>query len=367
MADSNKTEQPTPHHRDKAHKKGQVARSRDVSSAVALAGAGAVLFWQGAQCAAHWSSLLQRSLDLAATEQITFGSPLLLWNSVAVLRGIVPVLSASVVLAVAAGVMQGGPVFAVGGLLPKMERLSPAKKLQQMFSLTGLSSLLKSLLPFTAILFVGVHELQSHWGTIVCTSFLDLRACCRLMLSMAVEVGWKSALILLGWSGVDYFLTWRKMEGDLRMSRQELRDDFKETEGNPQIKARIRKIQRSVRRQQLLRATETATVVVTNPTHYAVALRYEIEMEAPVVVSKGRDLLAQRIKDVARWQAIPIMENPPLAQALYRTVEVGQAIPAKLYTAVAEILVLVFQAQAKVRQQAPSAAANPGRGERENR
>lgn len=131
------------------------------------------------------------------------------------------------------------------------------------------------------------------------------------------------------------------------------------------IKARIRKIQRSVRRQQLLRATETATVVVTNPTHYAVALRYELEMEAPVVVSKGRDLLAQKIKDVARWQAIPIMENPPLAQALYRTVEVGQAIPAKLYTAVAEILVAIFQAKAKVRQQVATAAANPRRGERE--
>ena len=90
---------------------------------------------------------------------------------------------------------------------------------------------------------------------------------------------------------------------------------------------------------KLLRDTETATVVVTNPTHYAVALRYELEMEAPVVVSKGRDLLAQKIKDIARWQAIPIMENPPLAQALYRTVEVGQTIPAKLYTAVAEVLV----------------------------
>ena len=154
-----------------------------------------------------------------------------------------------------------------------------------------------------------------------------------------------------------------KMEGDLRMSRQEIREDIKETEGSPETKGRIRKIQRSLRRQQALRATETATVVVTNPTHYAVALLYELEMEAPVVVAKGRNLLAQRIKEVARWQGIPIMENPPLAQALYRAVEVGQSIPAKLYTAVAEILVLVYRAQAKYEPQdipAESVPSGPG-------
>jgi flagellar biosynthesis protein FlhB len=173
---------------------------------------------------------------------------------------------------------------------------------------------------------------------------------------LLLGVGWKSALILLAWSGIDYLLAWQKMEGDLRMSRQEVREDVKETEGSPETKARIRRIQRSLRRQQLLRATETATVVVTNPTHFAVALRYELDMESPVVVSKGRDLLAQRIKEAARWQGIPIIENPPLAQALYRAVEVGQTIPAKLYAAVAEILVLVYQAQAKVRQQQAGAA-----------
>jgi len=357
MADSNKTEKPTPHRRDKARKQGQVARSRDLSSALGLAGAGAVLLWLGHESVARWGDLLRRSLNVGASGQLTSTGPLLLWSSVEVLRAMVPVLSASLVLAVAGGVMQGGMVFAGEALAPKFERLSPAKKLQQMFSLAGLSGLLKSLLPFGAILFFGVQVLQSHWEALQRASFLDLHAFSDFLLELLLEVGWKSALILLAWSGIDYFLTWRKMEGDLRMTRQELRDDFKETEGNLQIKARIRRIQRSLRRQQLLKATETATVVVTNPTHYAVALRYEMEMEAPVVVAKGRDLLAQRIKDVARWQGIPAMENPPLAQALYRAVEVGQAIPAKLYTAVAEILVLVYQAQAKVRQQQTGAAS----------
>ena len=236
-----------------------------------------------------------------------------------------------------------------------------------MFSLTGLSALLKSLLPFSAILFVGVSVLKEHWSQFVLASYLSRQVFAGLVLGTVVEVGWKSVLVLLAWAGIDYLLAWRKMETELRMSRQELRDDFKETEGNPETKARIRRIQRTLKRQQLLRATETATVVVTNPTHYAVALQYEMDMEAPVVVSKGSDLLAQKIKEVARWHGIPIMENPPLAQALYRAVEVGQAIPAKLYTAVAEILVVVYHAQAEVRRQrsGPQAKTSKPPGEQQ--
>src|SRR5271166_4796654 len=241
MADSNKTEKPTPHRRDKARKQGQVARSRDLSSGLGLAGAGAVLLWLGHESVARWGDLLRRSLNVGASGQLTSTSPLLLWSSVEVLRAMLPVLSASLVLAVAGGVMQGGMVFAGEALAPKFERLSPAKKLQQMFSMTGLSGLLKSLLPFAAILFVGVQALRSHWADLVGSCFLSLHAFLALLLAMVLDVSWKSALVLLAWSGIDYFLTWQKMESDLRMTRQEIRDDFKETEGSPETKARIRR------------------------------------------------------------------------------------------------------------------------------
>jgi flagellar biosynthetic protein FlhB len=148
---------------------------------------------------------------------------------------------------------------------------------------------------------------------------------------------------------VDYLLLWWKSEGDLKMSRQDLRDEMKQTEGNPASKARIRKIQRQSRRKQMLKAAETATVVVTNPTHYAVALRYEPNMSAPVVVAKGLDNLAAKIKEIAWKFDIPVMENRPLAQALYKSVEIGDPIPSALYHAVAEILVLIFKAQTEVR------------------
>jgi flagellar biosynthetic protein FlhB len=143
------------------------------------------------------------------------------------------------------------------------------------------------------------------------------------------------------------------------MTREEVREDFKETEGHPAIRARIRRLQREMRRRRMLRDVARATVVVTNPNEFAVALEYKPEsMGAPVVVAKGRNLLAQRIKREARWHGIPLVENPPLAQALYRAAEVGQAIPAKLYAAVAEILAFIYRTQGLMNPP-PARGGNP--------
>jgi flagellar biosynthetic protein FlhB len=253
-------------------------------------------------------------------------------------------------LSLGGSLAQGGFVFSPEALQPKAERLSPAQKLGQIFSLTGLSGLLKSLLPFAAVAYFGITSLFNHWSTLILASNTNLWTFSRFLLSVVFEVTWKSALVLLVWSCVDYFLTWRKNENDLRMSRDELKQEMKETDGNPQVKMRIRRIQRQMRRQFMLKETERATVVVVNPTHFAVALLYEMDMDAPIVLAKGKNLLAQKMKEIARWKEIPILENPPLAQALYKTVDVGQTIPAKLYTAVAEVLAFVFRAQAQVKQ-----------------
>jgi len=152
----------------------------------------------------------------------------------------------------------------------------------------------------------------------------------------------------VAWAALDYAverMAWNKKS---RMTKQEMRDEVKETMGNPQVKGRIRRIQNAMRRRKVKADISRASVVVTNPTEYAVALEYRPEeMAAPSVVAKGRNLLAQRIKREANWLGIPIIENPPLAQALYRTVEVGQAIPAKLYAAVAEILAFIYRLQGR--------------------
>jgi flagellar biosynthetic protein FlhB len=171
----------------------------------------------------------------------------------------------------------------------------------------------------------------------------------HLIGSILLELCWKSGLILLIWAGVDFMLLWLKNEGDLKMSRQDIKDELRQSEGNPESKARVRRLQKQSRRRRMLRAAETATVIITNPTHYAVALRYEVNMKAPIVVAKGLDNLAAKIKEIAWRMDIPLIENRPLAQALYKTVEVGDPIPSALYHAVAEILVLIYKAQAEVK------------------
>jgi flagellar biosynthetic protein FlhB len=159
-----------------------------------------------------------------------------------------------------------------------------------------------------------------------------------------VEVLWKAAAFFVLFGVIDLFRQKRRFAKQMKMSKQELRDEVKETEGNPQIKMRIRRLQRDVRRRRMMEDVKTATALIVNPTHYAVAIRYHHEtMPAPVVVAKGKNYLAQRIRARALDHQIPLIENPPLAQALYKSVDVGQQIPAHLYRAVAEILAYIYK------------------------
>jgi len=350
MADSSKTEQATPKRRNKAREEGQVARSRELPGVFALAAVAGVIGMMAPTAVTHWSVLYRNTLDTAASSNIETNGPVLFWSAVEVMRWIVPILLAAMALSVFSGLAQGGINFAPGALALKFDRFNPASKLGQIFSPVGLSNLLKSLLPFTAILWIAVSSVRANWETMVHASSLGLRVFAGFVGSMIFELTWKAGLVLLAWSAVDYVLTLKKMDSDMKMTKQEVRQEYKETDGNPVIKSRIRQVQRAMRKRQSLKAAATATVIVTNPTHYAVALRYETDMPAPMVVAKGRNLLAEKIKQLARDNGIMLVENKPLAQALYKSVEVGDSIPSKLYQAVAEILALVFRAQAEVRR-----------------
>lgn len=350
MADSSKTEQATPRHRLKAREQGQVTRSRELTGAVSMfvvAGVMAIIARNGV---AQWTDFFRNTLSSASTDSIEPNGPLLFWTSIQALRWVFPFQIAAFVVALGAGLAQGGFVFAPEALSLKFDRFSPAQRLSQVFSLTSVSSVLKSLLPFAAIAWVGYACIRSHWVEILGSSYVDARAFTNIVAGMLLEICWKSGLILLLWSAVDYLLLWMKSEGDLKMSRQEIREEMKDSEGNPANKARIRRLQRQNRRKQMIKAAETATVVITNPTHYAVALKFQLDMPAPLVVAKGLDLLALKIKEIAQDRGVPIMENRPLAQALYKGVEVGDAIPSALYHAVAEILVMVYRAQDEVKR-----------------
>jgi flagellar biosynthesis protein FlhB len=365
MAEQNKTEKATPRRRQKAREQGQVARSRDLVAGVGTMTAVLLLSWQLRAFAGDWRALLRGELDDAAARQEQL---IPAWRDhLNVFRGVVLAAGLSWLLATASGLAQGGLVIAPTALAPNLNRLNPGSKLGQLFSLSALSRLLKSLLPAGLIVYFGVAVVARDWFLLPALLHARARTVLAFVGSHVLEVAWKASLALLAWSAADYMLERQRHENELKMSRQDLRDEFKETEGNPAVKQRIRRLQRQARRRRMLQEVERAAVVVTNPTEFAIALEYRVDMDAPVVVAKGRDLLAAQIKEAARWRGIPLVENPPLAHALYRAVEVGQAIPPQLYTVVAEILAAIWRAQARAGQTAgqtaaPTAmAAAPGR------
>jgi flagellar biosynthesis protein FlhB len=358
LADANRSEQPTGKRRQDARKRGQVVRSRELASALALLVIVLVVGLQAGIRVGPWRSLLGQMLDAGKrgnseiVNSVTpvIGALMLRWLALPL------VLLWSVV--VASSVAQGGLVFSVEALQPNPERLNPVTNIGQLFSLAGLNRLLKSLLPAAAMLFLAFGIVRRDWTQVMSSSRASLPALLNWMFGRWFEIAWKCGLVLLAWSGADYFFQRQQHENSLKMTKQEVRQDMKDTEGNPLVRGEIRKRRRAMRARWTMKDVERATAIITNPTHFAVALEYRPQtMPAPVVVAKGMNRIAARIKETARWHNIPIVENPALAQALYRATEVGEAIPAKLYTAVAEILAFLFRTQASLRSQVLAARA----------
>jgi flagellar biosynthetic protein FlhB len=347
VSQGSKTEKPTPRRRQKAREKGQVARSRDLMGSMAAMTGILVLAAQLPTFAGKWRALLSRMLGAAGHGEMGDGVVWLNWNGNLVLQATGLVLLLTWMTALVAAVAQGGLVLAPVALQPNLSRLSPVSRMQQLFSLPALGRLFKSLLPVAAVIALAVNLLTRDWTALLGLAHRNPHGLAVFSLGRIFEIAWKSALVLLIWSGMDYLLERQRVEGDLRMSRQELVDEYKEVEGHPAIKGRIRRLQRQMRKRRMLEEVKRASVVVTNPTEFAIALEYGPLVPAPVVVAKGRNLVARQIKEIARWQGIPLVENPPLAHALYRAVEVGQAIPPKLYAVVAGILAALFRAQEK--------------------
>ena len=349
MADESKTEQATPRRREKARERGQVARSRELPSALALLTVTFMVWWQAEVWKLQWRDFLAHNLSLPSDDMKAYLT-LLQRTAMLVIRWGAPPLLMSWLIAAGGIVAQGGFVFAPAALEPKPEKLNPASNLGKVLSLNSLRTLLKSLLPVAYLVYLGVTLITAQWDKILRASFLTPRAASGWIFEQAYGMAWKAGLVFAVWFLFDYLLERLSFEKQLRMSRQEIREEAKETEGQPLIRTRVRRLQRQMRKRRMLKDVARASVVVTNPTEYAVALEYRPEeMAAPSVVAKGRNLLAQRIKREANWHGIPIIENPPLAQALYRTVDVGQAIPAKLYAAVAEILAFIYRLQGRTR------------------
>ena len=356
-----RTEQATQHRRDKARRDGDILHSRELSAAAATLAGVIALGTLGAGSLIAWRKTFASFLSLGSEahwEPDQIASTLHALRSLMISVFAAPALTMAAVAAaaLAMGLVQvGGVQFHFESIAPKFERVSPIANVKNLFSLRAVAKLAKSLIP-AAILAIFAVQRMGRQLSIPAFSTVRIEAIGTDAYGLLLATAW----LLFGWSAIDFLVEWRSRESRLKMSKQDLRDEFKETEGNPQIRGRIRGLQRQMWRSQVKNDVAKAAVVLTNPTHFAVALSFDFTtMEAPKVLAKGRNLLAEEIKSEARWAGVPIVENPPLARSLYRSVEVGKAIPTDLYAAVAAILAYLYRqrVEAEMRERRTREAA----------
>lgn len=363
---SERTEKATPRKRQQAAERGDRVHSRELVAASGTLAGVLALNQLAERWSGGWGAIYQTFLALGAPQAWTGDrapeTVLAIRHAVAIVLSPLLLLFAFITgAALLAAVAQGGGVqFHVEALQPKWERLNPIANLKNLASLRGLTRLAKSLIPVAILLALAIRKIEEQ-SLIPPLSVERL----HIMFSTVYDILLDTSFILFAWSTVDYLVEWRSWESRLRMSRQELREEYKQTEGNPQIRGKIRALRRQMRRRRMKADVSRASVVITNPTHYAVALSFDFEtMDPPRVLAKGRDLLAEQIKSDALWAGIPIVENPPLARSLYRHVDEGRAIPFDLYSAVAAILAYLYRQQVEERvrrEQARRKAATPAR------
>ena len=347
-----RTEKASQHRRQKAQKDGDRPRSRELLSAAALLGGSLALGWAARGWTPQWRARYEGALAMSRMPDPNVDALGVAVRSL-IVAGAAPcllvMLSAATASVAVAFAQNRGVSVHPAALSPKWNRVNPIENAKQLFSSRAIVRLGKSLVPVIILTLQLVHHLTAlaHVPVFSLERLPDVFAAAY---SMLVTTAW----VLLAWSVVDYLVEWRQWESRLKMSKQDVRDEMKETEGNPQLKGRIRGLQRQMRSRTIRADVRKASVVITNPTHYAVALSFDLNtMEAPKVLAKGRDLVAAQIRQEARWAGVPLVENPPLARSLFRAVEPGQSIPVELYAAVAAILAYLFrqEAEARIRQE----------------
>jgi flagellar biosynthetic protein FlhB len=340
----------TPHRRQEAREKGQVAFSQDLGSAATLMLAILLLMLLGGAVIASCTSLMRG--QLGNVPQLVVDQETLLNEWLGITLGIgavtLPILGLMALGSILTSILQVGFLWVPERLAPDWSRLSPLAGLQRIFSLTGTMRLGFGLVKVVVVTIVATIVLWQRWDDVLRAGALDIPSLARFLIDISQDTMLWTALALLILAIFDFALHRWKHEQDLRMTHQEVREEMKNLQGDPQIVARRRAIQRQMVLNRIASSVPNAEVVVTNPTELAVAIQYEPEeMAAPIVVAKGAGVLAQRIRRLALEHNIPIVERKPLAQLLYKEVDIGRAIPTQSYAAVAEVLAYVYQLKGK--------------------
>lgn len=343
-----KTEQPTRRKLKKAREKGQVARSREIPAAAVLMGVVLMLFYFGKD---FWHTLeieMYYLLSRNVPQEISMSFLTTTVRGIAVRTAaiMVPILLGVLGFSVFSNILQGGLVFTTKALKLKPEKLHPKNGLKRIFSKNGLVELTKSLIVVILVSLITYQVVTSHLSLYPRLVLMDHGKILYWIVSITFDVLIRIAFLMVVVALFDFCFQKYRFKEQMKMSKKEVKEEYKEMEGDPTTKGRIRRIQRQMARRRMMADVPNADVIITNPTHYAVALSYKMDsMEAPKVIAKGVGFLAQKIKELAQEHGIPQVENKPLARALHKSVDIGEYIPAHLYRAVAEILAYIYKAK----------------------
>lgn len=349
MAKDDKTEQPTPKRLRDARERGEVAKSQDISSAVALLAFAGMLV-------PLWTYMMKQLLPYLITsiehvhnyDNLLHDLPKLAIQAILVfMLACLPFFAIAVLIGVIGNVIQVGFLFSKKAIKPQFKKMNPIEGIKRMFGKQTWMNLFKTLMKFVIVIYLCYLKIKEAIPVLMNLSSVGAQKPLQFLLDFVTGLTIQIAIILVALAVIDYFFQRYSHRKNLRMTKQEVKEEFKQMEGDPQVKSqRKAKYQAMVR--NAIANVKDATVVITNPTHYAIALRYDPEQDdVPVVLAKGADELAQRMKEEAKKENIPMIENKPVARALYPLVEAGDPIPVEWYEAIAEIIALVYQMEEK--------------------
>jgi flagellar biosynthetic protein FlhB len=347
FAEEEKTEPATPHRRQEARRKGQVFHSTEFSAAVSLLAAGSATLWLIPWWQQELIALTNTVYRLAPVNfDISFST--LIGTAVlsTLLRLLAPLFLVVVTVGLVTNLVQVGFLFSTEPLSLRLNRLNPVAGFQRIFSRRSLANLIRNVIKLCLVAAVAYRSLQSEHYLIPRLPLVSVTGFVSILGSLSRRLLWQCGAAIFLLAVADYAYQRWEYEKSLSMSIQEIKEEFRQTEGSPEVRAEIRERQRKMVHARMMDAVPKADVVITNPTHYAIALKYDsAAMAAPEVVAKGAGLIAQRIMTIAREHAVMVVENKPLARSLYQAVEIGEGIPAEFYQAVAEILAYVYGQQ----------------------
>lgn len=348
-----KTEQATPKKKKETREKGNVLQSKEINSAFVLLAAfimiNAFATFIGITLRNSTSYIYEEYLALNYIFSLRNLQPLFINIIISFFIILAPIALTNLLVGVIASYLQIGVLFTTKPLAIDIKKINPIEGFKRMISMKSVVELLKSLIRIIVVGYISYSYVKGQIVTILETIGMDIYIVLKSILSMSVDIGIRASAVLVVLAVLDYYYQKYEYNKNLKMSKQEIKEEYKQTEGNPQIKSKIKEKQRQMSMQRMMQDVPKADVIITNPTHFAIGIKYNPqEFDAPKVIAKGQDLIAQNIKKIAQENNIPIVENKPLARTLYDSVDIGQFVPPELYQAVAEVLAYVYRINNKI-------------------